>query len=96
MLKINLMDLKIFVKKIFFFLRQHAFWFTPCLLGLLIIYAGYIFYHYVVNPPKSTTKLSTEETKINMDLYQKVIKRLDQREKILKNELEKAPRDIFR
>lgn len=95
---------KFLLKKIFVFLRKKAFWLPPCLLAALLIYAGFLFYRYVWNPPKISEELSAEGLvpsevegiKIKTELYQKTMDRLDQREKILENELRKTSRDIFR
>lgn len=96
MQKFDLGDLKIFLKKISIFLKKWVFWISPCFFIILLVYAGFLLYHYALNPPKPAEKISAENTKLKTELYQKIIKRLDQREKILQNELQKTYRDIFK
>ncbi|MBI4837126.1 MAG: hypothetical protein HY813_01815 [Candidatus Portnoybacteria bacterium] len=67
---------------------RYTFLFFIVSVAIIFIVAGIIFYHYAVSVSSSNRAAKNEEVEIDRVLYQKVLSRLDEREKIFNGETE--------
>lgn len=65
---------------------KHAFLVFVALTVAIFAIAGMIFYHYAVGESLSNQSVKNGEVKIDQDLYQKIISRLNEKEKIFNEE----------
>ncbi len=65
---------------------KHAFLVFVVLAAAIFAIAGMIFYYYAVSERSFGQSVSTGEVKIDQGLYQKIISRLNEKEKIFNGE----------
>jgi hypothetical protein len=70
------------------FCCEHAFFVFIVLTAIIFLAAGAIFYYYAINEQIFGQEAEKEETKINQDLYQRVISIMDEKKRLFGEEVQ--------
>lgn len=89
-------DVRKIFKKALKLLENHLGLVVLIMFVIAVLYAAFVFYNFVYGPVTAQPETSFEKVKIEKDVFEKVIERLELRKENISEAMRKEYPDVFR
>ena len=93
---INIKDFSKPFKKLLKTIENHLGFVILVFFVIIILYATWLFYNFVYKSISSSPQVSFEKVEIKKAVFEKVVNRIELREKNILEAMEKEYKDVFR